>query len=165
MLNILDGKGIDAREGLVEEHKRRRDDQRARHLHSPPLSAREQVTVAATDLLQTQFLDQLLEALAPLVRGQGQGLKHRQDVLFHREFSEDGRLLRKVTDAVSRSQVHGQTGDVNPVQEHFPRVGEGQPHDEVKGGSLAGAVGTEQPHHFSLTDSEVDIVNDPASFV
>ena len=44
--------------------------------------------------------------------GNGKNLQNRHDVLFNRQFTEDGRLLRQVSDPLLRPQIHRTIRDI-----------------------------------------------------
>src|SRR5439155_23945114 len=94
-----------------------------------------------------------------------QGLEHWQNVLFHGQFSEYGRLLREVADPVSGPEVHRKAGDIHTVEQYLPGVRLGQPDHDVKGCRLACAVRAEQPYDLALADPQIDVINNLASLV
>ncbi len=87
-LDVPDGDGVDAREGLVQEEIARVGHQRARDFEPPPLAARQGVGPMASEPGEIQFGEQLLEPGPPLLLRQVEGLQDGQEILLDRELSE-----------------------------------------------------------------------------
>ena len=69
-------------------------------------------------------------------------------------------LLRQVADAEAGATIHGQRGDVVAFEADLALIGADEADDHVKGGGLAGAVGTEQSDGFAAADVDRHILND-----
>src|SRR5271157_5076564 len=98
--------------------------------------------------------------------GNGLGFEYRENVVFHRQFAEDGRLLRQIAyTEVAGAQVHRNIGNVLIVDYHPACVGGNKTDDDVETGGFAGPVGAQKAYHFTLFQAEADTVDDPASAV
>ena len=120
-LNIHHGQRVNAGKGLVQKHEGRLENQGARDFQAAPLAAGKRVGPVASHGFQSHLRQQLLCAFAPLLRRNRQRLQYRQEILFHRQLAEHRRLLGKVADAAASPQVHGEVGDIVPVQEDATR--------------------------------------------
>ena len=114
-------------------------------------------------MLDRQLVEQALEPLPALLLGESLGFENRKNVLFHRELSEDGRLLRQVPDAAASPSIHGKSEDVLSVHENPAGVRSNQPDDHVEGGGLPRPIGPEQPHDLSLAQLDVHRIHHPPS--
>src|SRR3974390_3042884 len=98
--------------------------------------------------------------------GNGLGFQHGQNVVFHSQLAEDGRLLRQVANAkVSCPQVHGNIGNVLIVDYHPAGVSGNEADDDVETGGFAGSIGAQKADHFPLFQAEADTVDHSASAV
>ena len=62
-------------------------------------------------------------------------------------------------------EVHGEVGNVVPVQEDAPGIRPGQTYQDVKRRGLPCAVGTQKPDYFALPDLQVKVIYDFAPTV
>ena len=98
-------------------------------------------------------------------RVQSLGLENRQDVLFHRQAAKDRRLLRKVSNALPRANIHRVVRDVVAVQNHAAGIWCGQTHRHVKSRRFTSPIRTEQPDDLAGCDVEIDPTHDDAAAV
>jgi len=157
LLQFQDGDRVDPAERLIEQDELGLDAQRPGDLNPSPLSARERVAARHPDVADVQLADQTLGPFAPFSVAQGLTFEDRQDVLFHRQFPEDRRLLRQITDAiVACPQVHGHSRDVGVVDFDTPGLRRNQAHNHVEARGFASAVGPQESDHFAARDSQVN---------
>ena len=78
------------------------------------------------------------------------------DILFGGEAAEDRGFLRQIADAQPGAAVHRKAGDVMAVHLDGAGIGRDQAGDHVEAGGLAGAVGTQQAHHFAAVHRQAD---------
>ena len=82
--NIGDRNGIDAREGLIEQHKGGIGRERPRDLQPTPLAARQGDGRRSAQMRDVELIEQLIEPRATnLLVALGQ-FQNGEDVLFHR---------------------------------------------------------------------------------
>jgi hypothetical protein len=129
LLQVGHGDGIDAGEGLVQQHVARLAGERARDLRTPALPAGEGVALGPGHGAQAEVLRRVARPALHLRAPQPPRLQDRLQVLRHGHAAEDGGLLGEVPDAAPRPHVHGQGGDVARVQQDAPLVGG----DEARG--------------------------------
>ena len=129
---------------------------------SPPLRG---VAVALADLVQTEFVEQLLQFVRPFGPVEVGHLEYGGDIVLYGQLTEYGGLLRQVTDAPLGAAVHGQVGDVVVVEVHPPLVGLDETDGHVEGGGLTGAVGAQQADDVTPVDVDTDPLYDRAAAV
>src|SRR6202035_1528225 len=72
---------------------------------------------------------------------------------------------RKVTDATTGPQIHGEVRDFITIEKNTAGIGTGKTYDNVEGCCLSCAVGPEEPYDFTLSDEELDVVHVPATAI
>src|SRR2546422_5586570 len=162
LLDVGDGDRVDAGEGLVEQQVLRRRHQRARDLQPPALAARQGVGRVRRQGGQVELGQQLAGPLPALGGGQVQCLEDGEQVFFHRQLSEDRRLLRQIPQAHPAALVHGQGRDLLPFQKDTSALGRQQADQHVEGRRLAGPVRPEQADDLAPVDVQGDVVHDSA---
>ena len=133
---------IDAGERLVQQQESRADHQRARNFHAAALSAREHISAAAADAIETELVDKPFHRFPALARAHRQSLENRLQILFHGQLAEDRCFLRQIADAQPGALVHGHLRDVALVHQHAAGIWTDQPNHDVKRRRLARAIRT-----------------------
>jgi hypothetical protein len=165
LLDVVHGDGIDAGEGLVQEHELGLLDQGPGDLQAPSLPPGEGVGLALPEVGDGELVQEGFQAVLPLLLPKGEGLQDGQDVLLHRELAEDRGLLGQVAHPQAGPLVHGDLGDVPVVQEDLPPVRGDEPHHHVEGGGLPCPVGPQEPHDLPLLDLQVHAVHHLAPLI
>ena len=98
LLDLPDGNGVDAHEGLVEKEKAGLGDEGPGDLHPAPFPSGEVVASTVGEAGDVELVQELVEPGRPFLAGKGKGLEHGEDVLPHRELPEDGGFLGEVAD-------------------------------------------------------------------
>jgi hypothetical protein len=107
-LNIQYRNRVHAGEGLVEEHEQRVSCEGAGDLDAPALATGEADPEARAHMSYVEFVQQLLELLLAAGTIEIAAIfEDCENILFHRQFAENGRLLRQVTQAHAGTPVHG----------------------------------------------------------
>src|SRR2546425_6574070 len=112
-----------------------------------------------------ELLQKIIYPLVLLARRQVQRFSNGVQVFFHTQLSKYRWFLRQITDSFTRAKKHGQLSNIVAVQDHLPRVGRGEPYDHIKSSGFPRAVGAQQSDNFSITDLNMDIIDNSASFV
>src|SRR5436190_5931406 len=155
--DIVDRDRVDAGERLVEQDEIGLGRQRPGNFPAPPLATRERHRRGAPQMADREFRQQrVAHGLAGLRLRLGD-LEDGPDVLFYGQTPKDRRFLRQITDAEAVAAIHRQLCDVLPVQLHRPGIGRDQAGNDVKTGSLAGAVRAEQADHLAALNRDADV--------
>src|SRR6202035_292413 len=72
---------------------------------------------------------------------------------------------RKVTDATTGPQIHGEVRDFIAIEKNTAGIGAGKTYDNVEGCCLSCAIGPEQPNNFTLSYLQLDVVHDLATAI
>src|SRR6478735_2233504 len=165
-LDLADRNRVHAGERLVQQHEARLGRERARDLDAAAFAARQARTLGVRDMADLQLVEQLLE----LGRAAGRvelrpQLEDREDVVGDTQAPEHRGFLRQITQAQTRTRVHGLGRDVGVVETDAAGVGADESHDHVEAGRLAGAVGAEQADDFALVDAAGEVADDFALLV
>ena len=154
---------VDGGERLVEQQELRIRSERAGNLRTPPLSAGKRVPQIAPAFCKPKLGQERLRSFAPLAPAQsGDLLENRQHVFLDGEAPEDGRFLREVPDAGTRSLVHGKAGEISMIKGYRALIGLDQSDDHAKRRRLARAVGSQQTHNFAAPDLDCDLIHHSA---
>src|SRR5690606_22779451 len=81
------------------------------------------------------------------------------------QLPKDRRFLGEVAQPHAGPPVHGQVADVDTVEKNPPARRPLKADDHIKGRGLAGAVGTEKPHHLAPVYLQGDAVDHPAAVI
>ena len=160
MLDVLDGDRVDAGEGFVEEDEFRVDGQGAGDFAAAALTAGELDALVLADFLETELVDQRLEPVEAVFLVEAGHFHDREDVVLHAHRAEDRGFLRQIADAFLGALVHRKAGDLLFAEEDAPVVGLDQAGDHIEAGGLAGTVGAEQAHDFTLLHFDGDALDD-----
>jgi hypothetical protein len=113
-----------------------------------------------------QILEKLFQALFLLHRLHVRlGLQYAEDIFLHSQATENGRLLREVTETQAGSRVHGKAGYILGVQVDCPAVTHDQADDHVETRGLSGSVRSQQAHDFAAANAQADVVHHDAGIV
>ena len=86
------------------------------------------------------------------------GFQNGKNVFFHRHFTENGSLLRQITDTGTRAHIHRQAGNILPVKRNRAGIRLDDAYYHIKGSSFAGAVRAEQTNDAALLHTDADII-------
>ena len=157
-LNLLHGNRVDSGKGFVQHDEFGADGQTSRYLRAPPLSSGESVSEIFAHLLQTELIYQRLQFLMLLLLRHVGHLKHCPDVVLHREFAEDGCLLREIADSELRPFVDGERGYILVVEIYLTPVGCDEAYGHIERRGLPRTVRTEQTHDLTLRHLDADMI-------
>ena len=159
-LQLLDGVGVDGREGFVQEHQPRTSHEGAGDLEAASLSA----GAGSCELLalvdEPELLQKLVAASLSSVAVQAAGLENGEDVLFDGQFLEDAGFLAEVPHAVLGVAVHRLGGQVPIIEDDLPLLGGEHPDGHPEGSGLPGSVAAEEADDLAGIDLESDPVDD-----
>ena len=162
---------VDAGEGFVQQDEARVGGQGARDFHPAALATRQRRGGRVAQVVHVQVFEQrvqprldggVLQRFAGVVELQFQ---HRTHVLGHAELAEDRRFLRQVAQPQAGAAVDGQALDGLAVQQDLPGVVAQQANQHVERGGLAGAVGAQQAHDFTLVHGQRHVLDHLAAAV
>ena len=160
-LNIDDRDGVNAGEGLVEQHERWPERNGPGDLNPTSFSTREAVAIVGGLMADAELLEHLIHPLmAGIAVESRDGFQHREQVVPHRETAKDGRFLGQVSDAFACTLVHGEPTDVLSVEQNRAPISAHETANHVKAGRFSSAVRAEQADDFTATDGDIDIVHD-----
>ncbi len=114
---------------------------------------------------QSHLHQQFLQPVTLLFRRQRQSLQHRKQIFFASQLTKNRGFLRKVTDAATGPQVHGEVRDFIAVEKNPAGVGAGKTNYDVEGCCLSCAIRSQEPNDFTLSDLQLHIVHDLASAI
>ncbi len=66
---------------------------------------------------------------------------------------------------IARPQIHGNVGNILPVDQNPARIGRNQPDDDVEAGRFAGPIRPQQAYNFPLFYIKTYAADDPATAV
>src|SRR6266511_1814028 len=135
-LDVVNSDRIYTCERFVEHHEFRISHKSTGDLEPPPLSTQKRVRLALAESLEAKLVEQLLESPLAFGLAHWKCLEYRQNVVLHGQLAEDRRLLRQVTDPVSRALVHRHAGDVAAIQKYPAGVPLDQPDNHIEGRGL-----------------------------
>ena len=99
-LDIDDGNRVDAGEGLVQKHESGFRGKRPGDFHPAPLAPRQALTAIVPKAPHMQLLEKLFQALLLLDGLEvGLDLEYAEDILFHRQATENGWFLGQISEA------------------------------------------------------------------
>src|SRR5678815_5718682 len=87
MLNFVDGNGVDAGKGLIEQNKPWLDRQAASYFRAPSLTTRQSVSLAPPNSIQMKFLEQCFQSFLSFCMREFQCFKDGKDVFLDGELS------------------------------------------------------------------------------
>src|SRR5882757_5331812 len=114
---------------------------------------------------QTHLHQQFLQPIALLFGRQWKSFQNSEEILFAGQLTKHRRLLREVADSTASPEIHRKVRDFVAVEKDAAGVGAGKTDDDVKGGGLTSAVGSQQADDFALTDFQLHVVYNFTSFV
>ncbi|MEY4138798.1 MAG: hypothetical protein RLZZ371_980 [Pseudomonadota bacterium] len=170
-LDLDHGDRVDAGKGLVKQDESWLRRQRARNFNPPAFTTRQGQRRGVAQMVHAQVLQQGGQAFLDLGSVQCLSLlvmlqfQHGAHIVCHVEFAENGRLLWQITQAQARAPVDRHVFDRFTVNRDVARAGAHQSDNHVERGGLAGAVGSEQTHHFALAHGQRDVLDDLAAAV
>ena len=150
VLDIFHSDRIDTGKRLVEHDELGVDGQTSGYLRAASLTAGELVALVLAHLVEPEFADQALQLVKLVAMRPAGHFKHRHDIVFHAHFAKHAGLLRQIAYAGTGTFVDGIVGDFFIVDVDVSLVGHHQSGSHIERGGLAGSVGAEQPHDFSL---------------
>src|SRR6187402_709694 len=155
LLQIQNGDGVDAGEGLVEKDKRGLDGQAARDLHAASLATGEGITARLADVPEVELLNETLGADLAGLPGDLLCFQDGEDVFFDGQLTKNRWFLRQVANAViACAQVHGQTRDITLINKDAPQVRLHQADDHVETCGFSCAVGPEKADDLTLLNMQ-----------
>ena len=96
-----------------------------------------------------EFFQKRFHPVFAFRRGKRCRFENRHQVFFHREPTENRRLLRQIADSHSRPLMHRKPADFLVADIDFPGVRMLEPDNHVKRRCLSRAVRSEQPDNLS----------------
>ena len=96
---------------------------------------------------------------APMKAGARAHVAADHDVLDHAQLAEQPDVLKRPGDAAAGDRVGRAAGDLGAVEADRPAVGPVQPRDDVEGGRLARAVGTDEGVDVAAAHRHVEPVD------
>ena len=79
--------------------------------------------------------------------------------------TEDRGLLRQIADPASGPEIHRKIRDFVAVQEDTAGVRPGKSNEDRKRGRFSCTVGPQEPNDFTLSDLQLNVVNDLPSAI
>lgn len=165
ILEFFDGFRVDSRERLIEQDKIGLVHQGSRDLHAATLATGKRIGHALAEMSNAEVIEKGLQFLPSRRRRQASRLQDGHDVLFHGQLAENRHILGQIADSFAGSPVHGQTGNIFPVEKNLAVSGLDEPHHHIEGGRFSGAVGTKQSDNLSFVEFDGDFVYDAPAAV
>src|SRR4030095_14537795 len=162
LLDLADGDGIDAGEGLVEQEVAWVGHERPGDLQPPPLAARQRVGLVPGQWGEVELSKEHSKPRLPLLLGEVHGLQDGEEILLDGELPEHRGLLGQVAHAHAAARIHGEIGDVLALEEDTAALRAQEPHDHVEGRGLPRPVRPEQPDDLPTLDVHADAIDDAA---
>ncbi len=164
-LNVFDGNGVHAREGLIQQDELRVNGQGAGDFGAASLPTRQHHAHVLAHVFQAEFLDKFFDLIPLRLPRHIRHLQHGLDVFFDGQLPEYGGFLRQITQTQPRSLVHRKARDVAIVEIDVAAVRLHQTDRHVERSRFSRSVGTQQAHDFALLYLVADVVVDESGAV
>ena len=165
-LQLGDRNRINGGERFVQQQEPGIGRERPGDLGASPLAAREGMPQVPPALGEAEFREQRPDSFAPLAPSHpGYLFKDCQHVLLDREATEDGRLLREISDPRTRAAMQGEAGEIPIIEQHRAVIRLDQSDDHAKRGGLPRSIRSQETDHFSACDPNRHLIHDPAHAV
>src|SRR5690606_24180457 len=102
------------------------------------------------NFLEAEFFNEKVDLFPPLLLCIRTHFENRKKIFLHSKLPEHRRFLRQVSKPFACSLVHWKRSDLFVVKKNLAFIGFNKTHDHVKGCCLTSAIGSQEPHDFTL---------------
>src|SRR4051812_40303345 len=110
-------------------------------------------------MMQTEFIQECFQLFTLIFLRQSGHLQDGFDIIFDRQFSENGCLLWQITKAKLSPFIHGQPGDIAVVEKNLTLVWLDQSDDHVKCCCFSRSVWAQKTYDFALFNINRNMVD------
>ena len=165
LLNVFDGDWVYACKRLVEEDKGGVGDEGAGNFGTSSFSAGEPEPFVVYYFLETELFDKVVGFFADFDAWHAMVLENGLEVFAHGEIAEHAGFLGQVSNAETRTFVHGHMREALVVEVDVTTFWFYDAGEHVKGGGFSGAVRAEQSDDFSLAQADGHVVDNGSSAI
>lgn len=116
-------------------------------------------------MVDVELIQQAMQMILPLGICQWKGFQDGQNILLNAHPAKDRGLLRKVSDSLLGSLMHGPLRNLGVIQENLPAIGSHQSNDHIKRSRLTGTIGPQKSHYLAGLDFKADAADYLAPFI
>ena len=132
-------------------------------LHAPALPTGKLESHGAPDLGEAELHEADFHPVPALLATEPGLLQHGKQVVFHGQAAKNAAFLGQIGQSFAGAPVHGEAGNVLPVEKDLSPVRANHPYNHIESGGLARAVRPHQPHDFTGSNFDGDLIDHGAA--
>ena len=164
--DVADRDWIDTCKWLIKQDKARVSCQCPGDFRAPALAAGQTHALVGPDMVNVKLLNQAFHFFPALSFVQIlAGFQDCHDIVFHCQVSEDGRVLRQITQSQPGAGEDRQAGQILIIDVDIALVCIDQAYNHVKTGGFASAIGSQKAYDLAAVDGQRHISDHLSAFV